>query len=540
MQIAAADELYVFKPSFVPPSPPSFKTPVFKSTLLAPSCLSPPHQPKNMATQKYEYTPLAWRRFSNTWRLFKIRHNTQQRELQAILSANDRLEANAILRAAFRDESNQHKASQDIWLLLRRSWFMRKWVIQEVFKSKHHAIVLIAGGKWTHWGNFISWFAFLRSDATTSTRVFLSCPWEYDVGRDDDMSARDIMTRGTTLSQAFFPDQPLSYILADTVIFKCSNPSDQIIALLGIAGDASIFNNLIDYNVPTGELYYRLTCAYLTNSLRLRALWSILPMIPVDRRRKASWIPNIEELDSKSVSRMSNLTKHPQRLANACGSTDIQTSTSGNKLLIRGRIVDLVEQSGTDMTVFPQLFRSRPATFTTEHRSLRSLLVSWLEECQTIAESSNEDERGFIDTMLIDNFLCDRPAEIRARAKQDFLTCQRIKKLLCDALDEPTFLTIMNSIDWQTRRSMNFIDGFHWAMLFRRFGRTLHGKIGWMPLVVEEWDHICVFDGMEFPYVVRQRENGNYTLVGECLIPSLFNGEAMEMPGVESEIITIE
>lgn len=62
-----------------------------------------------------------------------------------------------------------------------------------------------------------------------------------------------------------------------------------------------------------------------------------------------------------------------------------------------------------------------------------------------------------------------------------------------------------------------------------------------MPLVVEEGDCICVFDGMELPYTVRPRQGleGNYVLVGDCYIPSLMNGEAMELPGVESVIITL-
>lgn len=79
-------------------------------------------------------------------------------------------------------------------------------------------------------------------------------------------------------------------------------------------------------------------------------------------------------------------------------------------------------------------------------------------------------------------------------------------------------------------------------MFYRRFGRTRDGKIGWMPLVAEEGDQTCVFDGMEFPYAIRQKERpgGKYMLVGECYISTLMNGEAMEMPGVESVIINLE
>lgn len=79
-------------------------------------------------------------------------------------------------------------------------------------------------------------------------------------------------------------------------------------------------------------------------------------------------------------------------------------------------------------------------------------------------------------------------------------------------------------------------------MFYGRFGRTRDGKIGWMPLVAQEGDQICVFDGMGFPYVIRRKEGAGekYMLVGECYISKLMDGEALDMPGVESAIINLE
>src|SRR5436305_1017586 len=76
--------------------------------------------------------------------------------------------------------------------------------------------------------------------------------------------------------------------------------------------------------------------------------------------------------------------------------------------------------------------------------------------------------------------------------------------------------------------------------LHRRFGRTENGRIGWLPPVAEEGDFICVFGGMELPYAIRQAADGRYLLVGECIILGLMMGEAMELPGVDPEIIVLE
>lgn len=79
-------------------------------------------------------------------------------------------------------------------------------------------------------------------------------------------------------------------------------------------------------------------------------------------------------------------------------------------------------------------------------------------------------------------------------------------------------------------------------MFYMRFGRTRDRKIGWVPLMTQKGDHICVFDGMELPYVVRPSggPEGNHLLVGDCYISTLMAGEAMDIPGLESVIINLE
>ena len=76
--------------------------------------------------------------------------------------------------------------------------------------------------------------------------------------------------------------------------------------------------------------------------------------------------------------------------------------------------------------------------------------------------------------------------------------------------------------------------------LHRRFGGTENGRIGWLPPVAEEGDFICVFKGMELPYVIRPAAGGRYLLVGECIILGLMMGEGMQLPHVDSEIIVLE
>lgn len=88
--------------------------------------------------------------------------------------------------------------------------------------------------------------------------------------------------------------------------------------------------------------------------------------------------------------------------------------------------------------------------------------------------------------------------------------------------------------------SINILQNFLENMFYMRFGRTRDRKMGSLPLMTQKEDHICVVDGMELPYVVRPGggPEGNHLLVSECCISTLMAGEAMDITGVESVIVT--
>lgn len=67
---------------------------------------------------------------------------------------------------------------------------------------------------------------------------------------------------------------------------------------------------------------------------------------------------------------------------------------------------------------------------------------------------------------------------------------------------------LINALDKQTRETGAFLFN-------RRFLTTPRGYIGLVPPDVEKGDMICVLLGGEVPYVLRPRERGGYTMIGE-------------------------
>ena len=63
----------------------------------------------------------------------------------------------------------------------------------------------------------------------------------------------------------------------------------------------------------------------------------------------------------------------------------------------------------------------------------------------------------------------------------------------------------------------------------KRFCVTQEGFVGLVPWRAEPGDIICVFMGSTVPFAIRRRANGNYTLIGECYIHGLMDGEALDV-----------
>lgn len=467
---------------------------------------------------------------------------TAEQALTARMSADDHVEARAVLRKAFGDTSSQTTAFREIWTMLRHPWFTRKWVIQESVKSQTHGLLFLVGDVWMTWWKLGRWLMFLEWGYFAHLQFVGAYSWELEDGEYEGNSHWVVLRRAHILISTSMKEARLFHLLAHTIMFKCTKPHDHIIALLGITSDSSAYKDLIDYNASAEDLYRRAICVCLSDSRELRIAWSFHATIPIDKRLSSSWIPNIQGLASGSIA--SSFSHDLERLSNASGGTQLEATATGNTLRIRGRVIDSNQRLGTDM--------SDVAEFAPIHADARDSpesrkwvlgrVGSWYEESQTIAESAGIDKPGLRDAILIENFLEHWIPGSGGIASEGFFTFQQYLKTALAAEDEAAYLETLHNTPSEVREIIYVVESYLGRLFYRRIGCTQDRRIGWMPLVAEEGDQICVFDGMEYPYAIHPKEGsgGKYMLVGECYISGLMNGEAMEMPGVESGIITLE
>lgn len=456
------------------------------------------------------------------------------------VGVNTSPEAENALQSAFGEHCVE--AHKSIWMLLRRPWFTRKWVIQEVAKSTQHRMVLVAGSKSLEWEAVQAWLWFVARSPQILVLFLSSCPWRV---KGSSASSSDVyadFNQAKMLALMRDKEAPLMLQLARTLHFRCADPRDHIIALLGISTNGLLHENLIDYDIPTEDLYHRLALTCLNNSQDLRILWSFVSIVQVDRRGSRSWMPNIGELLAMPglASQTLEVSQTMDLGSDACRSKELDASMSGHQLQIKGRIVDRLEQLGMDMSTSFELGSFVQPLDTSFPNTTRGRWNYWLDECWAIAEKANHDEDSYISALLAEDVMETHMPETIEAARKDFTVYRRAAKELLFGADDassPERIACLVATE-----SLGRLDALIFKMLYRRFGRTQHGAVGWVPRAAKEGDLICVFDGMELPYAVRAKDGagGVYALVGECLISGLVAGEAMDTESAQSIVINLE
>ena len=59
----------------------------------------------------------------------------------------------------------------------------------------------------------------------------------------------------------------------------------------------------------------------------------------------------------------------------------------------------------------------------------------------------------------------------------------------------------------------------------RRFATTSNGYIGLVPACSEIGDVVYLFSGFSIPFVLRDRQNGHFVLVGDAYVHGIMEGE---------------
>jgi hypothetical protein len=473
-------------------------------------------------------------------------YRTEQNEsIPDRLAANDNLLVRTILQAAFGDAPSQLGAFRDIWAMLRRPWFQRKWVIQEVDKTKPLNLVFWTSSMTLPRVALHSLFVVLDCNSWVVAHFFRACPWRFEAAISGKEHPLLCYQRTRLLTGSVNHSGTLVSFLARTLVFQCADPRDQIIALLGIATDHAAFDHLIDYHISVQELCARFARACLHKARDLAVMWSLLSISSPKTQLPNSWVLDIQELASQPRRRLMDavdIVSDFYMSSDTPEITEITAFSNDNVLWIKGRIIGSIEELVRDISGLTEM----PAMLVTidsreDFQKINSHLDRWIDECHVIAEHADQDDDSFHCAMLCKDLV--KPAAVvhdMVAAHNKFTAYRQSLKACLEASEGDPWNQALSEL--YSLGCVDDIESILWRMAYRRFGRTGDGALGWMPRAAEPGDCICIFDGMAIPYAIRPtgRQGGSYVLVGECLISSMIPDEAKHRFGVESVSVPLE
>jgi hypothetical protein len=440
--------------------------------------------------------------------------------------------------------------------LLRRPWFRRAWVLQEVSRSS--AVVAISGNKACQWED-------VRNLGIWENRVTL---WDGDIPWADQQQPSPSIGISTIPDTERTDDLPeIWFFLAREckegrlpsiveIVFRrsqieASDPRDQVFALFGIARECQgHFQHLAgfrpDYSKTVAQIYINFTRALIEATGRLEIL-SAVNTFQHDRQRRASlpsWVPEFDQ--------HFNLRRSLSFLGlngySTTGSTPIKAETGGDaeSLSLYGALIDMVNIPDGLKDETLQVRRSagtqtRQLVFNSSTMGIKHLW-NWLNRQECRYPAGQDLLEAFILTLIccredqqrrttkssalqIANLTADFAAYWK-RAEPDFGSLPPQCKLYASR-QELEQLSFTGSATGFGRRLMWTCDSRHLLL-------TQNKWMGMFPRQVGPGDCIAVLFGSNVPWVIRRIEPSaaghmqRYRLIGECYVHGRMDGSVID------------
>jgi hypothetical protein len=427
-------------------------------------------------------------------------------------------------------------AWKTIAALLRHAWFTRKWVIQEVVEAKE--ILMTCGHRslpWDLWdvilvvvpsSGLVSNLPFFREDPITFS-AFTNC----------------MRISGIRISKQWGKYLPLHQLLSIMPYFSCSDPRDHIFALVGISSDASSRHTQNcnaefkpDYSpkITAGLIFRRFTlwCMSELGSIDFLSLGQ--NPIRNGNTSQPSWVPDLT-IGCHQLEARDDYVNSGSFQASLGSIFKFRVSEGLSALTLSGKTIDVVQELGD---CFPG---------TNGDGQLINTLKC-LEQCLNMAVRIGWDEtRGQEDQQTTLRYLqtC-RTLLWNMHAPWTRTTANTATHTPAQGLYEmyqalKAFISGGELRDFEfTISRLRDID-----MLLpnrttdRRFGVTKNGHLGSFPDIAKPGDKVCAFYGGKVLYVIRPRDKGSYTYIGDCYLDEFMNGEVMSRDDLPTEEFTL-
>ena len=421
------------------------------------------------------------------------------------------------------------------WLALRnflkRPWFERLWIVQEIIMASGEMILLC--------GNFsITWNTLAEVVVTIETnglsRLILQ---NIDNGEGDSDAPGGLLNTACVHAMKKMRNlrRPidLQFALIYCLRFKATDPRDKLFALLGLATDADDPVLLPNYRATVREVFTASSRHMMTTNKSLRILH--IAGIGWSRQIKdlPSWVPDWSAPHRVII--FGDMVDNAGYRASASLLSNVKAGPGPDCITLKAILVDTMNVCLPQ----PDVTLSWRLTYAGSNE-YRHAMVSWVDQLRAAVDSSSHyaqndfDKNDVLWRALIANTI--RPGlPARVEYRQFFESWLLFHH-------QPAANSNDGSIDTSTwDEAWTFNGAFSDAMQARVLFTTKKGLVGIGPPYIQPGDLVCIIIGAQTPFLVRKSKSATeqapmYEVVGDCYVHGLMNGEGLGM-GREEDII---
>jgi Heterokaryon incompatibility protein (HET) len=408
--------------------------------------------------------------------------------------------------------SSSHLMSEAFSSFFSNTWFTRVWVQQEFAVSRN---IQFVHGR-------ISLASTTIRNAVDAVRSLFSN--EFNLLNESIPPRELFVLRDRHQSRA--PGRTLPGMLASKFgQLKASDPRDHIFSLLGLVEDAEYNLAVVDYKASVKDVFVEAMsqCLYYcpTGFFELLSLVSYLPQGEY-RKSLPSWAP---DFSASSGFRRSFSDKS---IFSASKGSQAKFLVHESTLSIRGRVIGALETYLTN----PSLY----------HFKDRQESQNWLGECQELAKQAGT----FYDAVDFENLwwkvlVCDlyyvRSTRLFKAAHEGYGDYHLHPELLLQEYISQERCTLRNADFLEMQKAYELTRSV--TSYPMNFCATDKGMLGWVPRTAKVGDKLCIFAGALAPFIIRDRHDGTWELIGDAYIHGIMYGETMEWEGIEWEDIKL-
>lgn len=401
--------------------------------------------------------------------------------------------ASSVSAVHFSDDDSDLPYSSDdalgIDALIRRPWFSRLWIWQEIRLARNNPIV-VCGTDTIPWASLRQAIFCLARKRWATIHVPL-------------IPVVALQRRLSIILELCdsSPNCSIGSLIRDTATCKCSDPRDRIYAVQSLPHHGLDRGLKIepDYTKDTAQVYQDFFLLHAgAGSLEMLRFCELKNDGPTEM---PTWVPNWAETDA------------PKPLWNsgaACAKIEAVTRYQGDRVLRAAGVVFATVSSVLEMTVIKDYHEGFGQILRLAEQIRR--LSGCCFECHSVIDA-------FCRTLCANLF--------RNRYHPPAASCPSFNDSREAVLEIVRDQKCPSVIAANRRLYFDIV----WASCQKRsFIITDEGHIGIAPKATKPGDRVCALLGCEMPLVLRTTSNLHFQVVGECYVDGMMDGEAFLGP----------